>query len=577
MTNINNNKRTILDLKLKNDEYWDVMLSKDLLNSVSLKDIESQGLASFIDFSDSRCFLNNESIKSLLSWRNAINEGVTLNNIGLTGIDNGFIKYRKDRISNKEFLNLFLNSTFDIPQDDNCLFLTPVCSNTLAYHIPLPSKNEDYVKFDGGFYQGFFKIHENDYQVLPHYLNNEWNIFFRLRPCDYPILEKSLNDLYPNNKGMFFYIGTRAENKFWELYNKDKENVEFSLRDSYSDNGYFVDDYGNVNVLNEHYLMNMSTYECEECNGYFDEGYFEDDIIGDSAKNYFTDDYFDTLTPEHAIVDEYTDVDIPISDIELQTISDYDLDKRGYYEIETDNKFLLFNRTDNGCTVDTWDENANYVFTGRTDCNVDNYYLLFNQTPTGYTVNTINEYIENHKPDYDVYSDVYNNALGFKINDDGSIGYRYLILDCNSDGKLSVIEETSKPNIVHKNEWHDINIKMKLLNFDNSECNMSKGKGIMKIYIYVNGFLKFISQELPELSLKPLNDISDKQEGVPYNISIGGGSQGLMDTIGVDYYKISQYILPIEKNFAGTFMGDISKFKFYDSSLSLYEIQHLNN
>jgi hypothetical protein len=89
--------------------------------------------------------------------------------------------------------------------------------------------------------------------------------------------------------------------------------------------------------------------------------------------------------------------------------------------------------------------------------------------------------------------------------------------------------------------------------------------------------LKFISQELPELSLKPLNDISDKQEGVPYNISIGGGSQGLMDTIGVDYYKISQYILPIEKNFAGTFMGDISKFKFYDSSLSLYEIQHLNN
>ena len=53
--------------------------------------------------------------------------------------------------------------------------------------------------------------------------------------------DKTLNDKYPNNKGIFFYIGTRAENKWIYLYDKDdRENLEECTElgvDDYVENG----------------------------------------------------------------------------------------------------------------------------------------------------------------------------------------------------------------------------------------------------------------------------------------------------------------------------------------------------
>ena len=85
----------------------------------------------------------------------------------------------------------------------------------------------------------------------------------------------------------------------------------------------------------------------------------------------------------------------------------------------------------------------------------------------------------------------------------------------------------------------------------------------MRIMIYVNGFLKFISKEINTLSFRALDEIYQKQEGVPYNISLGGGTIGLMETIMPRYYDVSKYVFPIEKDFCGTFIGDIKSFKMY--------------
>ena len=214
MANINNNKRTILKLKLKNDEYWDFMLSKDLLYPVSTKETERIGLSSFIDFSDIRCVLDSGKIESLISWRGAYNSGVKLENIGFTGVDNGLIKYQKDRISNEEFLNIYMNSIYEIPKDKTNLVLTPITGNTQEYVYPQPQWNDKdgFTKFNGGFYQGFFKLYGHEYQTLPYYLGNEWNININLRPKDYPIINKTLNYLYPQNKG-FFYSRARKFKK----------------------------------------------------------------------------------------------------------------------------------------------------------------------------------------------------------------------------------------------------------------------------------------------------------------------------------------------------------------------------
>ena len=94
----------------------------------------------------------------------------------------------------------------------------------------------------------------------------------------------------------------------------------------------------------------------------------------------------------------------------------------------------------------------------------------------------------------------------------------------------------------------------------------------MQIYIYVNGKLVLVSKELPILNLKMLNDLPQKQEGVPFNISLGGGTQGLAETVYLNYLKLPEYVLPLEKEFGGSFIGYIKTFRFYTCPLNYTEI-----
>lgn len=75
-----------------------------------------------------------------------------------------------------------------------------------------------------------------------------------------------------------------------------------------------------------------------------------------------------------------------------------------------------------------------------------------NRTKTGVTVDTADEYIANEyegeDSEYDIYDDIKNNAFALKIDEDGSIGYKYGILDCEAENHYSVVEEHSKPNMV---------------------------------------------------------------------------------------------------------------------------------
>jgi hypothetical protein len=132
------------------------------------------------------------------------------------------------------------------------------------------------------------------------------------------------------------------------------------------------------------------------------------------------------------------------------------------------------------------------------------------------------------------------------------------VLDCNNDNNYSVVEEYSKSGIVNNDNWNSINVRFSVLNPKASH------KRKMKIYFYVNGYLVFISKEVDAFSFKHIEkECAEKQETVPYNISLGGGSLGLLESILPNYYAISDYILPIEKDFCGTFMGDIKSFKMY--------------
>jgi hypothetical protein len=207
------------------------------------------------------------------------------------------------------------------------------------------------------------------------------------------------------------------------------------------------------------------------------------------------------------------------------------------------------------------------MFQGRKDKFKGNLFILMNRTKTGYTVNTIDALRNKTANEYDPYKDIYNNALAFRITDDGEVGYRLITIDCEKEGndKTLVLEGYSNKGVIPNCEWFTVDVKTIFL-----------GGNKMKFMFYINGRLIFITKELPRINLRYLDDLKEKQEGVPFNISIGGGSQGLCETVQYNYMLNPTRVYPIEENFAGSFIGYLKTFKMYDNVVGkeLFEINY---
>lgn len=488
-----NNIRRIITHIDEND-YWDLHLNEDYVYSTST---EETCLSVLIDSDNPECINNDEllSVKDYF-YDGACANGLKLNNIGYTGVDNGLIRFKKDRITNEEFYKLYTDSTYKILSGDTRLHLHKVSGNTCLFDYPLSIDDDGSIKLNGGFYQGFFRS-GNDYAVLPTTLGpgEEWNLYFDIKKTEHlPESNKTLNDKYPNNKGIFFYIGTRAENKWVYLY----DNIPLSGTP-------------------------FGTCSAEDDDPLFD--LIDEDIIL-SAQTYETNSGFNISSPN----DDY---------------------------ILSDNKFLLFDRTPSGITISNYDGNELAMISYKKRKFDGNLFLYMNHTPTGYTTSNIDELeFSGGSETYDnkiLINDIYNNALAFMINDDGSIGYRYLVKDCSDDAYVpyKTLTGISYPGLIECDKWYSIRVRM---------LGYSDG---MKIMFYVNNKLKYITSKLPKLNLKKLDELNEKQEGVAYNISIGGGTQGLAETIFPDYMMLPSKVFPLEEHFAGSFIGNIKSFKFY--------------
>lgn len=554
--NININSKRKIYSKLHYNNYFDYRLSdNNHYYQSNVNNFENNNVMTF----ECPFIVDGKRIFSNKIWRKSINNGLELNNIGFTGVDNGFITFDKRRISNKDFIELFTNSQFSIESGDTRFFMTKVNGNTQRFIFPteiIENNNDCYINFNGGFYQGWFKIFGQEYQVAPSKIDREWVMSFVIRPnCEQNILPRTINELHPENKGIFFYIGTRAENKMWLYYKKDDDFFNKTIKDP-----NHVDE---NNPKDEYYSKENPNFSLS--------GYVEDDYVNSKECNmdYFQDDYFyqsDCGDRDGAFDSDYMEKDITINEEELaDTIEDSNghiINEKGYYDIKTDNKFITFNRTSTGMTVDNYSEDG-IIIRGQKISNNINLFTLLDRTSTGKTINDIEEILIDHEKPYDIMKDIKNNAFALRVTDDGKIGYRYGILDCSSENyHYSMIEEYSAPNIIKCNEWNTVVVKISKIIPNNNEC--LENNSPIRIMIYVNGFLKFISKELPPFNFKELDDVPEKQEGVPYNISLGGGTLGLLETIGFDYYKVSNNLLPIERDFCGSFIGDIKSFKFYE-------------
>jgi len=82
-----------------------------------------------------------------------------------------------------------------------------------------------YQQLYGGFYQGFYEIDGHPYKVLPNRPECGWTVETLLKIRTGTTLcagyTNTLNSHFPNNAGFFYYLGTRAENKFHNYYSAE--------------------------------------------------------------------------------------------------------------------------------------------------------------------------------------------------------------------------------------------------------------------------------------------------------------------------------------------------------------------
>lgn len=489
MSNIFTHNRLPFKCKLSYKDYWDFHLHIGREYGTVLSGLQTECLSAFIDTGIDEC-ITRRGLLSVYEWEDAKAKAMTLENIGITGVDNGRIWFNKDTVTDEEFLEVFTKSKLELKEDEKKLLLVPVksCLDKHSYGYEFVNDNcGRRLKLYGGFFQNFTRVGDGcEYSILPSEIGDGLSLEFELKRKDFDDYDESttLNGAHPENKGIFFYWGTRAENK-WVRY------------------------YGDL------------------CN-------------------------------EGKEPDETT----------LETSDGIPLDKPTSNPVVSDNKFLTYTRTCGGHTVlDDKEGESDPVVTVDAENTVlpDNPFLIYSRACGGTTVLNDDEYMKEHAERYDIYSDLWRNALAFQVTDDGKVGYKYLVKDCDAEEPecaYKVESEFSKPGNVPYGEWVNIHVRILPCGSDN-----------MRLMFYVDGRLVLYSRELPKLKLRELADSSDKQEGVPFNISLGGGTQGLSETVYEDWRTYDEFpVHPLEKEFGGSFIGYIKSFKFYSCSLNYEQL-----
>jgi hypothetical protein len=132
----------------------------------------------------------------------------------------------------------------------------------------------------------------------------------------------------------------------------------------------------------------------------------------------------------------------------------------------------------------------------------------------------------------------------------------------------------------------------------NNEWLLDKKFRDGRLKIYVNGKKIYTIENFEEVIPRPLNADKEKQLGVPFSISWGGGTQGLHENLTFSSCSglTSNYIqdpelfptsvlnqtslsglntnIILEQEFGGTFDGGISQFRMYVEPISSSEVRH---
>ena len=435
----------------------------------------------------------------------------TLCDIGLTGIDNGLVNTMSGQSISYTMGLLDLVDQFKRNKFDRRLKLSQVTgytslpnirfsANTATTLYEIVSKSSPYTGYYnqlyGGFYQGFYKLFGYDYEVFPERTNKGWSVEMLLRPrqeSQYSPNEDqtTLNQVYPDNKNTFFYFGTRAENKFYHHASGSPS----------SDSGYT--------------RVTESSVELKTCA-----------CSNTGVTNSRCIDVYEPVTyePQHNTNCSCCDS----------------------VEVARPEKDPLFDSMSNSLSFRLSGDPANpkvcvkvLKFTG--DCSITGTCPNTGITyTTGYTVTeycstkTIYEYCEVENPAYlnrehwfhltavwsrNAYFDecdlYYKGGLG-------TISKEYFVDSLSNDTVLLI-----EPPITSGEKVAE---KVEIVNL-NEQWLIEKDSRLGSLKLYVNGQLFYVINGFEEVIPRALNTEKEKQLGVPFNISWGGGTQGLRESL----------------------------------------------
>jgi len=179
------------------------------MNLECLNGIITDNLAIQIDLTQLKSWDLNTGFTSfsLTKWTGAVSDNINLIDFGLTGFDNG----RTDKmwsgitLTPSDTLFSMYRVGYNVVQNPTSGQTSGITVTTLydPYTISgiTSGTSGNYFELNGGYLQGFFKLQDYNYELLPGRYNNGITI-------------ETLVHLNPDSSGIFYMMGLRTEDKY---------------------------------------------------------------------------------------------------------------------------------------------------------------------------------------------------------------------------------------------------------------------------------------------------------------------------------------------------------------------------
>ena len=498
--------------------------------------------------------------------------------VGLTGIDNG-LTTEMSGITMTAFTGLYTTTaqTYNRYIYDRRFKMHPISGNTTpqdrlwndnsySYGLSYVDAGGDIgtvAKLNGGFYQGFYKLQGYDYEVFPTRVSEGWSVEMLLKYQFTGDTNIGLNARYPENKGTFFFMGSRAENKFYHYADGSPS----------SDTGYTRVTSG---------LTCMHTCGCS--------------ITGGTGS-----DCIPVYQPSGVTSSNCT-CGCPCSCSTEASIKELD---------------PLYDGVSNAMSIRFSGDTGNprvcvkeYLITG--SCIPSGVCLTGTSYVTGVTTvewcSTKGIFDDCSFTQYPLFEHwvqidaVFERDVYFDCKDLDYLGglgqiEKQVFTASSANNSISLV----MPPITHEEGYSGYTpaktTKVKITDLWLEQKEYRRGT----LKIFVNGRLFMVCEDFEEIIPRPLNTFKERQVGVPFNISVGGGTQGLKDNLtfsggcpaelsGITYQQDPECLTTedldntiysglttnifLEEIFGGSFIGQISTFTMYVEPLDASEVKH---